>query len=244
MINETCLFVHSPTIDSAWREAMWLCVRRGYDFLVKGGSYVGQIRKQLEHAAIVIDRPGTRPLEPILPPSIPAPTSEEKIISYFNRYLFGYQRAENEVYTYGQFIWEQLTRIIDLLAKSRGNTNQATICIGNERTTFLDDPPCLRSISFKVVDGRLNMTVYFRSWDLYAGLPENLAGLQLLKEYVLDMVTDGGVDAVDGKIIAFSDGLHLYEQYFQIVDQLNVDKIEVDEMVVAEKTGFLIKAGM
>lgn len=244
MINENCLFVHAPTIDSAWRESMWLCVRKGYDFLVKGGSYVGQIRKQLEHVTIVIDRPGTRPLEPILPPGLPAPTSEEKIISYFSRYLISHELAANEVYTYGQFIQGQLRRIVELLISSSGNTNQATICIGNERTTFLDDPPCLRSISFKVVDGRLNMTVYFRSWDLYAGLPENLSGLQLLKEYVLDMVTDGGVDAVDGKIIAFSDGLHLYEQYFPIIDQLNIDKIEVDERAALEKAGFLSAAGV
>jgi len=238
------MIVQARTIDAAWRESMWLCVRSGYDFLVKGGSYVGQIRKQLEHITIVIDQPWTRPLEPILPPGIPPPTSEEKIVTYFTRYIISDQLAENEVYTYGEFIQAQLQRIINLLISSNGNTNQATICIGNPQTTFLDDPPCLRSISFKVVEYRLNMTVYFRSWDLYAGLPENLAGLQLLKEYVLEYIQAGGVNVVDGKIIAFSDGLHLYDQYFSLVDQLNVDKVKVGEQALRDKQKFIASEGV
>jgi len=231
MIIEEANFVRSVTIDGAWREVMWLCVKNGYDFLVKGGSYRGQIRKQLDKVMIEITSPGSRPIAPILPPSIPAPTDDEKIEAYFARYIASDVKADNEVYTYGEFIVEQLARIIQLLKDSKGNTNQATICIGNPMTTFLDDPPCLRSISFKVVNGRLNMTVYFRSWDLYAGLPENLGGLQLLKEMVLGELND----VEDGSIIAFSDGLHLYDQYFPIVDCLNVDKIAVGAAALRDK---------
>ena len=244
MINEECCCVRAATIDSAWREVMWLCVKNGYDFLVKGGSYVGQIRKQLEGVKIVIDQPGTRPLAPILPPGVPPPTSDEKIEAYFLRYIVGSEKSDNEVYTYGEFISKQLVRIVELLVSSNGNTNQATICIGNIETTFLDDPPCLRSISFKVVKGRLNMTVYFRSWDLYAGLPENLGGLQRLKETVLEYLQASGLRVEDGKIIAFSDGLHLYDQYFQIVDTLNVDKVQVGAQALRDKAMWLTEKGI
>jgi len=244
MINEEFCCVRAATIDTAWREVMWLCVKNGYDFMVKGGSYIGQIRKQLEDVKIVIDKPGTRPLAPILPPGIPPPTSGDKIDEYFSRYIFGKEKRENEVYTYGEFISEQFERIVNLLISSNGNTNQATICIGSIETTFLDDPPCLRSISFKVVNGRLNMTVYFRSWDLYAGLPENLGGLQRLKESVLDWLQTEGLQVEDGKIIAFSDGLHLYDQYFQIVDTLNVDKVQVGAQALKDKAEFLTKEGI
>lgn len=244
MINEEFNCVRAATIDAAWREAMWLCVKKGYDFMVKGGSYVGQIRKQLEDVKIMIDQPGTRPLAPILPPSIPSPTNDEKIESYFIRYIIGEELFDNEVYTYGQFISRQLDRVIQLLISSNGNTNQATICIGNTDTTFLDDPPCLRSISFKVVAGRLNMTVYFRSWDLYAGFPENLGGLQRLKEVVLEHLRYAGIDIEDGKIIAFSDGLHLYEQYFSIVDTLNIEKIRIGAQALKDKAKFLVDEGV
>jgi len=244
MINEEFCCVRAATIEDAWREVMWLCVKKGYDFMVKGGSYVGQIRKQLEDVKIVIDKPWIRPLAPILPPGIPAPTSDEKIEEYFHRYIFGSEKRENEVYTYGEFISKQLGRVLGLLVESNGNSNQATICIGNIETTYLDDPPCLRSISFKVVDNKLNMTVYFRSWDLYAGLPENLGGLQRLKEFAIDYLLDGGLKVTDGKIIAFSDGLHLYDQYFQIVDTLNVDKVQVGAQALLDKKEFLAKEGI
>ena len=217
--------IRAHTIDGAWRDAMSLCVRSGYDYVVEGGSYVGQIRKQMEEIMIVIENPGLRPLAPILPPGIPGPTNDEKIEAYFQRYIFSDERAPNEVYTYGGFITKQYRRIVELLVDSKGNTNQSTIAIGDVETTFLGDPPCLRSISFKVVNGRLNMTVYFRSWDLFAGLPENLGGLQLLKEMVLSDL-QAAIPVEDGKIIAFSDGLHLYEQYFDLVNCLNVEKIE------------------
>jgi len=243
MIIEQANFVKSSTIDNAWREVMWLCVKKGYDFLVKGGSYQGQIRKQLDKVTIEIIEPYSRPLSPILPPSIPSPTSEDKISTYFAKYIFSDVKSENEVYTYGEFIIKQFDRIIDLLITSKGNTNQATICIGNEETTFLDDPPCLRSISFKVVNNKLNMCVYFRSWDLYAGLPENLGGLQLLKELVLDNI-NCELDVKDGSIIAFSDGLHLYDQYFQIVDCLNTDKIAVGSVALEDKRIFLENNGI
>jgi len=132
------------------------------------------------------------------------------------------QVAENEQYTYGSFIHAQIDRIIELLNTSSGNTNQATICIGDVSTTFLDDPPCLRSLSFKVYNGKLQLCVYFRSWDLVAGFPENLGGLQLVKEYVLSNLT---FPCKDGSIIAVSDGLHIYDHFFNLVDTLNVEKI-------------------
>lgn len=245
MINEQCNFVQGSTIQDAWREVMWLCVKNGWDFVVKGGSYVGQIRKQLPFVSVVIDQPYIRPLAPIMPPSIPGPTDESKIETYFTRYIMSSQKDQNEEYTYGEFIMGQLDRIIELLIESKGNTNQATICIGDVSTTFLPDPPCLRHISFKIVEGKLNMSVYFRSWDLYAGFPENLGGLQLLKEYVLnELIHVGWMKVEDGKLIAFSDGLHLYEMYFDIVDCLNVDKIKVGEQALNDKQDHINKYGI
>ncbi len=62
-----------------------------------------------------------------------------------------------------------------------------------------------------VREGRLNFMVYFRSWDLWAGFPSNLAAIQLLKEY---MAGEIGVD--DGELIAMSKGMHLYEYAWEL----------------------------
>lgn len=234
--------IKASTIDDAWRSAISLCVSKGKDFVVKGGSYKGQIRKQLEYVSIIIYNANIRPLSPILPPNIPGPTNEEKIEKYFQDYIFN-SGTGNEQYTYGDFIKAQYEKVIYLLKESKGNTNQATIAIGDAGTTFLSDPPCLRCISFKVVDNKLNMTVYFRSWDLYCGLPENLGGLQLLKEMVLSDLQES-INIEDGKIIAFSDGLHLYEQYFDLVNLLNIEKVTVTEKVVTDKVNFFNKNGL
>ena len=241
MIHEDSNFVRADSIGDAWREVMWLCIKKGWDFVVKGGSYEGMIRKQLRHVTIVIDNPGTRPLSPIMPPGLPGPTNDERVEAYFEQYIMSERMEENEVYTYGSFITKQVDRIIELLNKAKGNTNQACIAIGDVSTTFLGDPPCLRLCSFKVVDGKLEMSVFFRSWDLYAGLPENLGGLQLLKEYVLSHLD---FPCEDGALIAYSDGLHIYDQYFEIVDALNVDKVQVGAMALQDKKEYLKKHGL
>lgn len=236
MIDFKTNYVEGIGIGNVWREVMWLCVMQGYDFVVKGGSYVGQIRKQLPYVVLRIKEPGKRPLSPIVSPPWPSPTSEEKIEKYFLEYLMEDKLKENEQYTYGSYIKPQLPRVIDLLKSSNGNTNQACVSVGGKESIFLPDPPCLRVIDFKVVNGKLNMTVFFRSWDLFAGLPENLGGLQMVKEYVLAHLD--GLNLVDGDLIAYSDGLHIYDQYFELVNALNVDKIAVDEKVLLDKASF------
>lgn len=51
----------------------------------------------------------------------------------------------------------------------------------------------------------LTFVVYFRSWDLWAGLPANLAGIEYLQKYMADAI---GVE--QGDFIVESKGLHLY----------------------------------
>jgi thymidylate synthase len=83
--------------------------------------------------------------------------------------------------------------------------------VGDERSIYLSDPPCLRMIDTRVRDGKLKFFVYFRSWDLWAGFPSNLAAIQLLKEYIA-----GEIGAEDGELVAMSKGLHLYEYAWEL----------------------------
>ena len=78
--------------------------------------------------------------------------------------------------------------------------------VGDPQSIYLSDPPCLRGIDTRIKDGKLNFYVYFRSWDLWAGFPSNLAAIQTLKEY---MGNEVGVE--DGEMICLSKGMHLYE---------------------------------
>ncbi len=217
--------VKADTIQNAWRDALWCCARNGYDYEVKRGSYIGQYRKQLESLTLIIERPGTRPLAAQVPESttLPNPTTEEKIEHYFMNYLLISDKRPNTAYTYGECIADQITPVINILRAAKEGTNQATMQIGNKWSIYLEDPPCLRVLDFKIVDEHLNVSAFFRSWDLYSGMPENIGGIQLLKEWILTYLPES---IKDGKIIVYSSGAHIYEMYFDIVDILNVDKIQ------------------
>jgi len=195
-------------------EAWFLCLRQtlaeGYEYKIDRGSYAGQRRKELDFVVVNIRCPGTRPLAPDVPQGVPPPTTMEYIESYLP-YLMTAHRAKGEQYTYGQYLEKQIDEVIRMYKEDGYNTNQAFMAVGDAQSIFLSDPPCLRAIDTRIRDSQLNFVVYFRSWDLWAGFPSNLAAIQLLKEYMA-----GEIGVSDGEIIAMSKGMHLYEYSWEL----------------------------
>ena len=203
-------FIDARDLSEAW----FLCLRRvlaeGYEYKIERGSYAGQHRKELDLAVVQIRNPGNRPLVPDVPQGVPLPTTMDYIESYLP-YLMTAHRAEGEQYTYGQYLEKQIAEVIKMYREDGFNTNQAFMAVGDSQSLYLEDPPCLRSIDTRVRDGRLHFFVYFRSWDLWAGFPSNLAAIQLLKEYIA-----GEIGVADGELIAVSKGLHLYDYAWEL----------------------------
>ena len=195
-------------------EAWFLCLRKtlteGYEYKIERGSYTGQHRKELDFVVVQVRNPGTRPLVPDVPQGVPPPTTMEYIESYLP-YLMAAHRKEGEQYTYGQYLETQIAEVIKMYKEDGYNTNQAFMAVGDSQSIFLSDPPCLRGIDTRIRDNRLNFFVYFRSWDLWAGFPSNLAAIQLMKEYMA-----GEIGTDDGELIAMSKGLHLYEYAWEL----------------------------
>jgi thymidylate synthase len=190
-------------------EAWFLCLNetleKGREYKIDRGSYAGQRRKELDLVVVEIVYPGTRPLVPDVPQGVPPPSTMEYVESYLP-YLMTSHKKEGEQYTYGQYLEKQIAKVIKMYREDGHNTNQAYMAVGDEKSIDLPDPPCLRMIDTRIRDGRLNFIVYFRSWDLWAGFPSNLAAIQLLKEYMA-----GEIGVEDGELAAMSKGLHLYE---------------------------------
>ncbi|MDP3879848.1 MAG: thymidylate synthase [Dehalococcoidales bacterium] len=197
--------IDARDLSEAWFLCLGKTLTEGREYRIERGSYSGQRRKELDFIVVQIRNPGSRPLIPDVPPGIPCPTSMDYIESYLP-YLMTAHRAEGEQYTYGQYLEKQIAEVIKMYREDGYNTNQAFMAVGNEQSIYLTDPPCLRAIDTRVNEGKLHFLVYFRSWDLWAGFPSNLAAIQLLKEY---MASEIGVK--DGELIASSKGLHLYE---------------------------------
>lgn len=65
---------------------------------------------------------------------------------------------------------------------------------------------CLRGIDVWIENGKLYFWCYFRSNDLWNAFPENYGGIQLVKEYMCEVL-----QIEDGSLIGSSKDLHIYE---------------------------------
>lgn len=202
--------VEARDLSEAWYLSLNEVLSKGHVYKIDRGSYVGQQRKELDFVVVHIRNPEVRPLIPEVPPGVPPPSTMEYIESYLP-YLMTSIVGLNEEYTYGQFLEKQIAEVIKMYKQDGHNTNQAYMTVGDEKSIYLKDPPCLRGIDTRIKDKRLHFILYFRSWDLWAGFPSNLAAIQVLKEYMSDEI---GVK--DGEIIASSKGLHLYEYSWEL----------------------------
>jgi len=125
-----------------------------------------------------------------------------------------------------QFFLNQVELLIWTYKNKGYRNNQMILQVGQPTDMLLQDAPCLRHVDTKIEDGKLHFFPYFRSWDLYSGFPANLAGLQLMKEYIASEI---GVE--DGEIIATSKGLHIYDYAFDLAKVLRMK----EDMVLKEE---------
>lgn len=146
-------------------------------------------------------------------------------------YLMTGEKKSNEQYTYGerltQTLWRdhpyfsavayvsQVDEVIRRFKEDGYGTNQCSMSISQPSDIHLSDPPCLRELDCRIFptkglkDGEklaLHFFPYYRSWDLWGGLPLNLAALRVMQEYMAEAI---GVEA--GEMICSSKGLHLYD---------------------------------
>jgi thymidylate synthase len=223
------VFIDAFDLDDAWFQALSKILDNGHVYTITRGSYQGQKRLEFDFVTLRIKKPAHQ-IIPIIPEgmSIPAPTDMEYIRGYLSYLLTG-AKTDTEDYTYGERLVEpkvkirenkggkelaremplgvnQIEEVIRIYKEEGYGTNQAIMEIGMPSDIKLTDPPCLRLIDTRVRYGKLHFILYFRSWDLWGGLPSNLGGLQLVKQYMAEEI-----GAEDGEIIAVSKGLHLYD---------------------------------
>ncbi len=217
-------FLKAKTISDAWFQIIYNIFDHSYRQEIQRGSFEKeQYRLQYPGLAVFIEHP-EQDIVPVIPPAlgIPSPTDMDYIEDYFANYLMNPELSKNETYRYSSRIHHpmpeggtQLERAIKML-KETPLTNQAVVEIGTPEDYDICygedgklDPPCLRLLDFKAVpegtDVVLTLSCYFRSWDLWAGFPSNLGGLELLKQYVAE---ECGLRS--GPLYAYSSGGHIY----------------------------------
>ena len=137
-------------------------------------------RIQIPVASFTIFNPlEIREIEGIPSRNIPSICTEQQGIDYFET-LLSTDKGKYD-YTYGERIVPQIEIIVDKLSNY---TNNAQIIVVKQDDYSLKNRPCLQWIDFKRLPGnRLDMSVVFRSWDIFA-MPYNLIGLAYLFEYI------------------------------------------------------------
>ncbi|UCG67949.1 MAG: thymidylate synthase [Thermoplasmata archaeon] len=200
-------YIKAFSLPDAWYQCLIRIFESGHEYTIDRGSYEGQKRLEFDYITVQITNPCVKPLVPDIPEGlgVPPPSSMEYVEKYLEKIITSVKSPEED-YTYGEDLEKQIPHVIEMYKKDGFGTNQAYMAVGNAVSLLLNDPQCLRGVDTRVRYGKLHFMLYFRSWDLWAGFPSNLAALQMVKEW---MAKEIGVE--DGEIIASSKGLHLYD---------------------------------
>lgn len=206
----------------AWFQALSRIWYEGDSFQVGYGSEISETKKL--NLTIEITHPETRPLV-----SDKAPCDFKYVQGYALEYLWCGEKQQDETYTYGsrlnypvnqieaavdRYVQEQRDRQVTLVIRLPQDIKKS---IGARR----HEPPCLSLIDTEILEGKMHLTCYFRSWDAYAGLPANIAGLQLFNEaFVKDINSRGNLSLETGKLIFHSKNCHIYQRQFKLVEEL------------------------
>lgn len=226
--------IHEFSIPAAWRTVVSKINTLGDILEIKAGSECVETKKLA--VTIIIEHPEVRPL--IDDKCIT--TNMEKVQAYTLEYLWtdSCHYDLGEEYTYGSRLRnpiDQLQKAIELTAKEFNN-RQITMTIRTPTDIDSPHPPCLTMIDLEVLENYLNLYCYFRSWDAYAGMPENVAGLQLFSEAFVNEVNElrdfKNPMLHTGKMIMFSKNCHLYKRQYEFASKLNFSGEDSRRMLI------------
>jgi len=127
------------------------------------------------------------------------------------------------------YVPDQVSWVIKHYKEKGFGNNHCYIQIGYPESNFAYDIPfeneierqtstCLKGIDTHVKDGKLHLSVVFRSWDLFSGFPENMGGIVLLQEYMANELS------IETGSLSFSSmKLHCYDfQIKSLKSRLNI----------------------
>ncbi len=205
----------------AWYKTLEAIWNEGDIFEVCYGSERAKTKKL--NLSIEIAKPETRPLV-----SDKASCDMKYVQWYALKYLWS-GIIEDETYTYGSRLRKPVDQVEEAIKRylEEPADRQITLAVrlpDDIQKRVRDqkhEPPCLSLIDTEVLGGQLHLTCYFRSWDAYAGLPANIAGIQLFNEaFVSEINRRGNLDLKTGKLVFHSKNCHLYERQFKLVEEL------------------------
>lgn len=213
--------IEARTLPEIWYMACRRILEEGEDFNISTELSSEKFDSKTKKLAVtlIITNPDE---EPIIDERCGA--NLRNVYNYME-YLALAKKTNLEDYTYGDRLRkgyigtgiyvDQIDYVIQRF-KRYSHDRQCTMVIRlpDDILPAVKHPPCLTMIDCEIdSENKLWFYGYFRSWDAFAGLPVNLAGLELLKQY---MAQEIGCE--NGGQIWGCKNLHLYERYWKIVE--------------------------
>jgi thymidylate synthase len=205
----------------AWYKVLNEIWYKGDLFEVGYGSETSETKKL--NVSIEITNPSNRPLVDFM-----APCDMKYVQWYALKYLWS-GAIEDETYTYGSRMREPVDQVEEAIKRyvEERRDRQVTFVIRLPEDIKKSlgeyekhEPPCLSLIDTEILDNQLHLTCYFRSWDAYAGLPANIAGIQLFNEALVSEINRRGELGIrTGKLIFHSKNCHIYERQYKLVEE-------------------------
>jgi len=149
--------------------------------------------------------------------------NEERLEEYARQLLSGNNPGFE--YTYGERLraWslpgapalDQIEQAVQRLRASPATRRATAVTWIPPVDACKDEVPCMIVDDFKLRDGRLHLSVFFRSHDFAGAYPANLYGLAKVLQYV-----SGQVGALPGSISTTSASAHIYEHDWDWVERM------------------------
>jgi len=212
-------FIRGRTISDAWHRGLNLIWRNGQEIIDERGTKIREILS----LQVVVENPYVE--------MIPKEYSwnEERLEEYALQLL----SADNPgfEYTYGERLrgWsvgsdqrvDQIEQAIRRLKTSPSTRRATAVTWIPPVDEIKDEVPCMIVDDFKLRDGCLNLSVFFRSHDFAGAYPANLYGLARVLEQVAKEV-----GARPGSISTTSASAHVYEHDWDYVEEMLLGRTE------------------
>lgn len=221
----------------AWYKTLEAIWNGGDLFRVSYGAERATTKKL--NISIEIAQPETRPLV-----DDKAPCDMKYVQWYALKYLWS-GIIEDETYTYGSRLRKPIDQVEEAVKRylEEPADRQITLAVRlpEDIMKHVNDqkhePPCLSLMDTEILEGKLHLTCYFRSWDAYAGLPANIAGIQVFNEALVSEINRrGNPNLTTGKLIFHSKNCHIYERQFKLVEDLLKPKANSRKKLIKTET--------
>ena len=206
-------FIRAASISEAWQRGLSLIWRQGAEITDQRGTRIKEI---LSLQMVVED-----PYRDMIPTGYS--WNEERLEEYARQLLSGDNPGFE--YTYGERLraWalpgssplDQIEQAIARLRASSSTRRATAVTWIAPLDSNREEVPCMIVDDFKLRDGRLNLSIFFRSHDFAGAYPANLYGLARLLQYVASEV-----GAEPGSISTTSASAHIYEHDWDWVERM------------------------